>query len=297
MMYSVVDIGSNTVRLVTYKTDGPKYVSVYTDFRAMGLISKIENGRLIDSAVAELCDVLTCFKNNSPKGAVFLAFATAFMRVIENSEDVRKRILSDTGIDLEILSEQQEAIYSFNGIMRTATQSEGIAADLGGGSCEFIKFEDKKPQIFKSLPFGCVKLGKMFVENNPFPSLSEMHSIRNYVTEQLAEVEWIKGTKEFILTGGTGKAFAQMGNFINKTSFPLSGYTFSYANFERLYTEFTSFDTKYTDFIKSIMPSRIKTIYPGLEAAKAIVDYIGSPNITISTEGVREGFIAEISGR
>lgn len=296
-MYSVVDIGSNTVRLVTYKTDGHKYVSVYTDFRALGLISKIENGCLCDNAVSELCDALLCFKKNSPKGAVFLAFATAFMRVIENSDEVKEKILSDTGIELEILSEEQEAIYSFNGIMRTATKSKGIASDLGGGSCEFIKFEDKKPQIFKSLPFGCVKLGKMFVDSDTFPSLNEMNDIRSYVSAQLSEVSWIKGAKEFILTGGTGKAFAQMGNFINKTSIPLSGYTFSYTDFEQLYTEFISFDAKYTDFIKSVMPSRIKTIYPGLEAIKAVVDYIGVPNITISTEGVREGFIAEITGR
>ena len=296
-MYSVVDIGSNTVRLVTYKINGSKYSSVYTDFRALGLISKIENGCLTDSAVDELCDALLCFKKASPDGAVFLAFATAFMRVIKNSGMVKEKILSVTGIDLEILSEEQEALYSFNGIMRTAIQSRGIASDLGGGSCEFIKFENKKPQLFKSLPFGCVKLGKMFVKNDIFPSLHEMCNIKDYVLAQLEEVDWIKGSQEFILTGGTGKAFAQMNNFLNKTSVPISGYTFSYSDFERLYMEFISFDTKYTDFIKNVMPSRIKTIYPGLEAIKAVVDYIGAPRITISTEGVREGFIAKITGR
>lgn len=293
MLYSVVDVGSNTVRLVTYETDGNNYKPVYTDFRALGLISEIENNKLAGSAIDKLCQTLLVFKANSPDGAEFMAFATAFMRVIDNYENVIEQVKSKTDITLEILSEEQEALYSFAGITRSLDEASGIAADFGGGSCEFIKFSNSVPTKYTSLPFGCVKLAKMFVAKDGFATIDEMAKIQNYVYEQLSKEPWIKGNSTLVLTGGTARAFAQMDNFVNKTNLPLSNYLFTKDSFNKLYNAFTTFDAFYTNFIVSVMPGRIKTVYPGFAAVKAIIDYIACDNIKISTEGVREGYLSE----
>lgn len=293
MLYSVVDVGSNTVRLVTYETDGKNYKTVYTDFRALGLISEIENNKLADGAIEKLCQTLLLFKTNSPDGAEFTAFATAFMRVIDNAQDVVEKIKSITGIELEILSEEQEALYSFAGITRSLEETSGIAADFGGGSCEFIKFSDSLPTEYASLPFGCVKLAKMFVHSDVFPTLDEMKKIRNYVQKQLSTLPWIKKSPTLVLTGGTARAFAQMNNFHCNTNLRLSNYLFTKESFAELYNVFTTFDAQYTNFIVTVMPGRIKTVYPGFAAVKAIIDYISCDTVTISTEGVREGYLAE----
>ncbi len=296
MLYSIVDVGSNTVRIVTYDINGNSYTPSYTDYRALGLVSEIENGKLRSGAVNRLCETLALFKKNSPKNSVFCAFATAFMREIDNSQEVVSEIKRKTDIHLEILSEENEALFSFNGITRTLNKPSGIAADFGGGSCEFIKFHNNIPVQHTSFPFGCVKLAKMFIKDAPFPSHNELSQISDYVTEQISNTNWIKNEKDLILTGGTARAFAQLDNFLNKTKLPLSNYTFTRQSFQKLYTEFTSFDSIYTDFIKSAMPNREKTIYPGFAAVKAIIDYICCETITISSQGVREGYLANILG-
>ncbi len=296
MLYSVVDVGSNTVRLVTYEIDGKIYKTVYTDYRALGLISEVENNILSGNAINSLCDTLLIFKNASPDGAEFMAFATAFMRVINNSSEVIEQIKTKTGITLEVLSEEEEALYSFNGIIRSLNQTQGIAADFGGGSCEFIRFCNSTPQEYTSIPFGCVKLAKMFVKSAPFPSVDEMAQIQSYVKDQLCTLDWLKGSPNLVLTGGTARAFAQLNNYFRRLNLPFSNYTLTKDYFYELYNAFTSFDSIYTDFIISAMPGRVKTIYPGFAAVKAIIDYMGCDKITISTEGVREGYLLEKLG-
>ena len=293
MLYSVVDVGSNTVRLVTYEINGGAYSSVYTDYRALGLISEIDNGKLRESAVNTLCETLALFKKNSPKNAEFLAFATAFMRAITNATEVIEKIKKRTGIELEILSGEEEALYSFRGVMRSLKQTEGVVADFGGGSCEFINFSKSTPLEFTSCPFGCVKLAKLFVSHDVFPSKREINDISVHVMTNISNIPWLKDHNELILTGGTARAFAQMDNFIKKTNLPLSNYTFSKSSFDRLYNEFITFDETYVNFIITVMPNRLKTIYPGLTAIKTIIDYIGCSRITISTEGVREGYLSD----
>lgn len=294
ILYSIVDVGSNTVRLVTYETRGISYRPVYTKHRALGLVSKIENGMLTAEATDELCNTLNLFRAVSPPNAVLLAFATAFMRVISNSSQVLDEVHKRTGIELEILSDEAEALFSFNGVIRSLSSvKDGIVADLGGGSCEFIKFSHSLPNEHISFKFGCVNLRKSFVNGNGFPTISEIDAIRSYVTDTISTENWIKDSASLVLTGGTARALAQIDNFVKGTKLPLSNYTFTKASIDELYNQFTSFDRKYVGFILNSLPERITTIYPGFAAIKAITDYISCDRIIISTEGVREGYLSE----
>jgi len=294
ILYSVIDIGSNTIRLVTYDLSKNNCKAVYTDYRALGLVSEIENDVLKEKAVDELCKTLAFFKNSSPKGAVIMAFATAFMRVISNSAQVIQRIVDETGIEIEVLSEEKEALYSFKGVISSISGcSRGIVSDLGGGSCEFIRFSESTPTEHTSFKFGCVKLFKMFVSGDEFPKSEEITDIYNHVTNEIQKTCWLKDNSVLIMTGGTARAVAQMDNFFNQKALPLSNYTLTKEAFNALYNAFTSFDKKYTDFIFRALNGRIKTIYPGIVAIKAISDFINCDKIIISTEGVREGYLSD----
>ena len=87
-----------------------------------------------------------------------------------------------------------------------------------------------------------------------------------------------------------------MDNFINHTKLSPSNYRFTSDSFHILYDKFSTFDNVYTDFIKSNISNRLRTIYPGLEAINAIINFFHSKEIFISTEGVREGYLSEIVG-
>ncbi|MBQ9940124.1 MAG: hypothetical protein IJO74_01125 [Clostridia bacterium] len=296
ILYSVVDVGSNTVRLVTYEIKNGVYTPVYTDCHALGLIGEVNNGTLSQNAVDSLCDTLTTFKKSINATSVFRAFATAFMRATTNADEIKEIIRKRVGINLEILTEEQEALFSFKGILRTLDKTHGVAIDFGGGSCEFIEFSDRTPVFFTSLPFGCVQLAKKFVKGNEFPTHSELNDIKNFILDKLKVLGDLKNTNQLIITGGTARAFAQMDNFINHTKLSPSNYRFTSNSFHILYDKFSTFDNVYTDFIKSNMSNRLRTIYPGLEAINTIINFFHSKEIIISTEGVREGYLSEIVG-
>ena len=157
-MVNVLDIGSNTIRLVTY--DRGRSVS---NFGANSeIIADTKNGILSEKGIEKLCNTISELSKNRENEKIY-AFGTYAIRILRNKEQVKKRVFDKTGIDIDILSGKREAEYDFYGLLASIMpQESGIGVDLGGGSAQILIFEKGRLTASASRPIGCKRVKNKF---------------------------------------------------------------------------------------------------------------------------------------
>ena len=134
MVYGVIDLGSNTIRLSVFKYEDGKIKLVQNKKTIAGLASCIKNGGLTEVGVARACFTLNRYKTILEEQNIenYSVFATASLRNINNREIVLNEIKERTGIVPEILFGDEEARLDFVGVKRAFDLTRGVLIDIGG---------------------------------------------------------------------------------------------------------------------------------------------------------------------
>ena len=152
MKYAVIDIGSNSVRLMLW-ADGPLYKSICTTRLAEGLA---HSGVLSQDAMERTCRAVLSFAREGERvGARVLAFATAAVRSAANGAAFCKMLL-ERGVAVDVISGEREAELGLLGALGGAPG--GGIVDLGGASTEICVRAEGKTAFSVSLPVGAVRL-------------------------------------------------------------------------------------------------------------------------------------------
>ena len=159
MLYPVIDIGSNTVKLAILNKERLFWEApVYFKAVPLNLRSHVVDGKLTDEATSSLCQWIAAFQEiarrftpNPP-----LAFATASLRGLSNATEVLNQIRATCGVTAFIISGKTEAYFSFLGAKNSVNAASGVTVDLGGGSTEILSFERRRVLDSASLPLGCL---------------------------------------------------------------------------------------------------------------------------------------------
>ncbi len=291
-IYAVTDIGSNTVKCSVYKVCDPQNIEdIEFMSQKLGLIAQVENQVLNDTALSLLCNTLMKYKKRAEEiGAdAFVAFGTAIMRKIINFDEVQRTVKEKTGVDIDLVSGEEEARLSFAGArMLNPELSRGIMADMGGGSTELIAFENDNINSLCSFPFGCLSLYKEYVKER-FPNLEEANGIQIYVTDEISKHAFTASHDQLILIGGTGKA-------ISKVLCEL-GYSPYSNSIDVLYTLEKRFNEQDPDdiaMLERLVPARVETIIPGLLAYIAIAKRANAKSFSVSGGGIRDGYLKKL---
>ena len=143
---AVIDIGSNSVRLVVYETMARSLVTIFNEKALCGLGREVQStGLLAEDAVAKALTALRRFRalcRIQQVGRVF-AIATAACRDAKNGPDFIAKAERICGASIEILSGPREAKLSALGVVSGIHNPDGIVGDLGGGSLELIDVHEK----------------------------------------------------------------------------------------------------------------------------------------------------------
>ncbi len=153
MKYAVIDIGSNSVRLMLW-ADGTLYKKVCTTRLAEGLAA---SGSLSEAAMERTARAVADFCTEGRReGAQVLAFATAAVRSSSNGGTFCARVKALTGVDVDVIGGEEEARLGMFGAL--GDQKDGIVIDIGGASTEVCCREFGVVQYQKSLPVGAVSI-------------------------------------------------------------------------------------------------------------------------------------------
>jgi exopolyphosphatase/guanosine-5'-triphosphate,3'-diphosphate pyrophosphatase len=301
--YAIVDIGANSVRMIIYDvdTESGRFYPVDSARNLLGLAAYKENGRLTADGAGKLSAIIRDYlaRANSVPCDKFSAFATASLRGLSNADELIESIKRRFGVEIEIISGEEEAAYDFEAIRhRFGAEAfpHGTVIDMGGGSTELIRFEGERASALTSMPLGCVMLGKKFmheIKRSPFPKGTEISDIQNYTREVLAENGGFRGMGENVyLIGGTGRALARLhAELSGGDGKNLDGYTFSGEDIARI-REFAEADIAAgAPFIRKALSDRVSTIMPGILAYEQIFAFLGTQRATVCSSGVREGYL------
>jgi exopolyphosphatase/guanosine-5'-triphosphate,3'-diphosphate pyrophosphatase len=158
---AVIDIGSNSVRLVVYETMARSLVTIFNEKALCGLGREVQStGLLAEDAVAKALTALRRFRalcKIQQVGRVF-AIATAACRDAKNGPDFIAKAERICGADIEILSGPREAKLSALGVVSGIHNPDGIVGDLGGGSLELIDVHGGRVSSGVTLPLGSLAL-------------------------------------------------------------------------------------------------------------------------------------------
>lgn len=193
MRVSVVDAGSNTVRLVIADVEGGVPLPVHTvkwklrlseQVGADGTIAEEAVERLV-KAVAEAGDTALRWSASGP-----LAFATAVVRGAPNRAEVLERVASGTGIRMCTLPGETEAELTFLAARRWLGWKAGPLAllDIGGGSLEVAFGRGRLPDFAASLPLGANRLTREYLGVQDPPGARELKELRRRIRHELRDV-------------------------------------------------------------------------------------------------------------
>lgn len=290
---AVIDIGSNSVRLVVYERMARSLVTIFNEKALCGLGREVQStGLLAADAVAKALTALRRFRalcRIQQVGRVY-AIATAACRDAENGPDFIAKAERICGARIEILSGPREAKLSALGVISGIHNPDGIVGDLGGGSLELIDVHGNRVRSGVTLP-----LGSLALQDLADKSLKRAERI---VRTELADVTQLKAGRgrTFYAVGGTWRALARI--HILQSGYPLRvmhGYSLPSA-------EALDFARRLRRLAAANMLADIEVIAdarrPLLTYAALVLEYIirvaRPKTIVFSTFGVREGLLYEM---
>jgi exopolyphosphatase/guanosine-5'-triphosphate,3'-diphosphate pyrophosphatase len=193
MRMSVLDVGSNTVRLVVADTGNEVPLPVHTAKWKLRLSEQVESGGVIpEESVRQLVKAVGSAAETAQRWGAGgpLAFATAVVRSAPNRPDVLRTVRTETDVRLCTLPGEVEAELTFLGARRWMGWRAGSLAlfDIGGGSLEVACGRGRLPDFVASLPLGAGRLTREFFGGQDPPSEEELRALRRKVRHQLRDV-------------------------------------------------------------------------------------------------------------
>jgi exopolyphosphatase/guanosine-5'-triphosphate,3'-diphosphate pyrophosphatase len=296
--YAIVDIGSNTMRLVIYTRDKSGRLTETENVKAVarlrGYLS--ESGSMEDEGIDVLVDTLKSFQEVTRHHNLeeVKCVATAAVRQANNQQDIVERVKKETDFNIRVLSEFEEANYGFLAVVNSTPFDSGITVDIGGGSTELTFFENRKLIYFYSFPFGALSLKEQFVKGD-MPTGDELKKLRAFLKEQFQTLPWLKDKKlPLIGIGGSARNMAQVHQ--EYIEYPLAGihqYRMSAAEVKMVNKMLQSMDFQDVQRVEGLSKDRADIIIPAIEVFSYLMDYIKADVFALSRKGLRDGVFYE----
>ena len=294
---AIIDIGSNSVRLIIYKINRDSTFKVLNEAkRTIRLGSYLtENDYLADNGLDILLKVLRVFKSICERYEVIEIYvvATEAIRRSINKNDICNKVKSDLGLEINILSGLEEAKYGYLAIKNSMLEKNAILLDLGGSSMEITLMENGELKDTISLPLGSIPLTKMF---NNLESKEKEIELNKFIYDKLYEISWLRKNNKLnvIGIGGIAKHIGRVSK--GNEDYPkelLHNYSMTRDEISKIYVEFLKLPMNERSEFKGLSKKRAEIFAAPLGAILVILKYFDSERFIISAIGLREGMIYE----
>ncbi len=287
---AVVDIGSNSVRLVVYEGAVRSPTPIFNEKVLAGLGRTVAtSGRLADDAVDRAIEALGRFKAIVRLLGVknVRAIATAACREASNGPQFIARAERTLGQKIEILSGEQEAMLAANGIQMGFNDVDGFVGDLGGGSLEIIDIKGPELRAATTLPLGGLRL----IDT----SGGRIERAQDIADASLKSVDWIRQGEGriFYAVGGTWRSLAKL--HMVQSAYPLRmmhGYSVP-ADALMRFCEDVRKARKISGLrgIEEISKARREVLPYGALVMERTIRQMRASQVVFSVFGIREGLV------
>jgi exopolyphosphatase/guanosine-5'-triphosphate,3'-diphosphate pyrophosphatase len=225
-----------------------------------------------------------------------MAFATSAVRDASNSVAVLTRVQAETGVELQVLSGEEEAILTFLAVRRWCGWSAGrlLMVDIGGGSLEIASGIDEEPDVAVSLPLGAGRLTRSWLENDP-PRRRELETLREHIVEQLAEparkLREAGAPDRVVGTSKTIRSLARLSGAAPSSAGPRVRRTLTDAGLSQVIAFISRMSAEDLAELDGVSASRSHQLVAGALVVQATMRALDVDEMTLCPWALREGVI------
>ena len=292
MNYAVIDLGSNTIRLVVYEETNAEFHALFTQKFTAGLAAYLQDGMMTPEGIRLICTTLQrckmLLKEFTP--CTTLAFSTAPLRNIRNTQEAIDQIYAETGYSVDVLTGLEEAYLDYYGVQRELPVESGLLFDIGGGSTEILTFAHDGTGVIESVPIGSLNLSKKHIAKL-FPDKKERDAIRLQVQKSLKrhKLNHLPPYETLCGIGGTARTVLQLLQAM-KVILPAQR-TFTAEQFRKLKKFLWKKDSAAMELLTQYCPDRLHTIFSGILILETLILQSRCTTVYVCKYGVREGYL------
>ncbi|AVH57282.1 MULTISPECIES: Ppx/GppA phosphatase family protein [Streptomyces] len=300
MRLGVLDVGSNTVHLLVVDAHpGARPLPAYSHKAELRLAQLLDESGAIDpEGVGKLIDtVQSALEVAEDKGVEsLLPFATSAVREASNADEVLARVKAATGVELQVLTGEDEARLTFLAARRWFGWSAGrlLVLDIGGGSLEIAYGMDEEPDAAVSLPLGAGRLTSGWLPADP-PDAADVRALRRHVRAQIArtvgEFSRLGSPDHVVATSKTFKQLARIAGAARSTEGLYIQRELKRRTLEDWVPRLASMTALERAELPGVSPGRSGQLLAGALVAEGAMDLFGVETVEICPWALREGVI------
>jgi exopolyphosphatase/guanosine-5'-triphosphate,3'-diphosphate pyrophosphatase len=306
--FAVIDLGSNSFRLVVFMAGNGwwrRTDEIYEPVRiGEGLMASGKLGeRPMQRALATL-DVFAHFCRASGLGEGTVdAVATSAIRDAENAAGFLERAQACLGLPIRVLSREQEARYGYLAAVNSTTLVDGSVLDLGGGSLQLVRVEDRLVRNSGSWRLGTVRMSERFLPPNGPAKRKQLEELCEHVAAELAGARWLGPNAGADGAGGGGRLVGTGGTVRNLAvaaqraaglpSNGVQGMVIAREALEALVQRLAALPAAERASVPGIKPARADLILAGAVVVQGVLRAGGFESLETTEAGLREGVFFE----
>ena len=286
----VIDIGSNSIRLVVYDAPVRAFIPIYNEKAMCGLGKGLaRRGRLPPEGMALALDTVRRFVELARAMSVgrLDVIATAAVREALDGSDFVKAVERRCGVRVEVLSGMEEGRLSALGVMSDLPKADGVIGDLGGGSLELVSVENGRIGEQATLPLGPLRL---LDETG-----GDLRQAETIIDHELTGVPWLAGRakgRRFYAVGGAWRSLARV--HMAQTDYPLhviDRYEVKRSKMENIVTLVARMGRRSLERLPGVPRRRLDTLPMAAFVMERILRVGGPKRVVFSAHGLREGMV------
>lgn len=315
---AAIDLGTNSCRLLVARVEGQSFRVIDSFSRVVRLGEGVQNtNQLTSEAIDRALDALRiCYdKVVQNKVTKLRAVTTEASRRAENTDVLIRRARDEIGLDIEVISSEEEArlaLAGCAGVLNTRTPY-AVAFDIGGGSTEIMWFKINEPRRLHrrrypvievidciSLPYGVVTLSDRYNDaysqdvyreiRNVVATMLKEFSARNNINEQL-----LKKRLQMVGTSGTVTTLAAIGLGLERYDRKLiDGVYMDIADVHQVSQKILNMSQEERCFHPCIGQGRADLVVMGTAILEGICDTWPMNRLRVADRGVREGILMDL---
>jgi exopolyphosphatase / guanosine-5'-triphosphate,3'-diphosphate pyrophosphatase len=286
---AVIDVGSNSVRLVIYRLDGRALWTVFNEKALAGLGRDLpETGRLspdgVETALIALRRFAVVLRGWAAEDV--MVAATAAVREAADGAAFLARVKAETGLSVRVLSGEEEARYAAFGVLAGQPDAKGVVGDLGGSSLELVRLSTRAPIEGATLPLGPFALGA--------PRPLDIDRVRARIEKLLAPHADAFVTRQLHAVGGAWRNLALL--HMQLADYPLRiahQYELSAADALEVTKLVARQSSTSLERMQGLSRKRFETLPYAALVLDQLIRTLGIQRVIISAYGVREGMLLE----
>lgn len=290
---AVIDIGSNSVRLVVYDGDARTPLPMFNEKAVCGLGSGLgESGRLHPQGVELARRAVGRFIGLARAMDVqrLDIVATAAIREASDGTAFAREIEDRHRVEVNVLSGGEEARMAALGVLCGIPEADGIVADLGGGSCELVVVGQRRTGAHVTMPLGILRLAEA--------SGGSRARAAEIIDGYLANIDWLAEGRgrSLYASGGAWRSVARI--CIAQSQHPiriLDNYTLERTDAERLIDLISRMSRKSIEKVPGISKKRLPALPMAALVLEKVLQAVRPARLVFSVYGLREGrFFAQL---